>query len=63
VPVHKPASAKVTRSNDAKPPPAKSSASEPAKTPVRGRRARDVHSLKPVGSISGLTLADFLYDR
>ena len=67
VPVHKPASANVTRSNGAKPPPVKPSASEPAKTPARQREARtngeDSHSLKPVRSISGLTLADFLYDR
>jgi phage terminase large subunit GpA-like protein len=58
---------KVTRSNGAKPLPVKSSASEPAKTPARGRSAKahgaGVHSLKPVRSIAGLTLADFLYDR
>jgi len=67
VPVHKPACAKVTRSNGAKPPPLKPSASEPAKTPARGRSAKahkaDGHSLKPVRSIAGLTIADFLYDR
>jgi hypothetical protein len=67
VPVSKPASTKVTRSNGAKPLPVKSSASEPAKTPARGRSAKahgaGVHSLKPVRSIAGLTIADFLYDR
>ena len=40
---------------------------EPAKPPVRERKSRasgeDFHSLKPVRSIAGLTLADFLYDR
>ena len=48
--------AKVTHGNGVKPSP------EPAKTPARGRRARanaeDVHSLKPIRSISGLTIAE-----
>jgi hypothetical protein len=51
--------AKVSQGNGVKPPP------KPA--PVRQQRARangtDGHSLKPVRSISGLTVADFLYDR
>jgi hypothetical protein len=67
VPVPRPASAKGTRSNGAKPPPVKPSASEPAKTPVRQRKVRtngeDSHSLTPVRSIAGLTIADFLCDR
>ena len=41
VPVHKPASAKVTRSNGAEPSPVKPSASEPAKTPARQRKKPD----------------------
>jgi hypothetical protein len=40
---------------------------KPAKTPARQGKARasgeDFHSLKPVRSIAGLTLADFLCDR
>jgi hypothetical protein len=40
---------------------------KPAKTPARQGKARasgeDFHSLKPVRSIAGLTIADFLYDR
>jgi hypothetical protein len=67
VPAHKPARAKITRSNGAKPPPVKPHPSEPVKTPARGRSAKahaaDAHSLKPARSISGLTIADFLYDR
>ena len=52
--------AKVTPGNGVKP--------TEAKPPARGRRARvsgedDHHSLKPVRSIAGLTLTDFLYDR
>jgi hypothetical protein len=51
--------AKVPHGNGVKPP------SKPA--PTGGRRARvnaeDVYSLKPVRSIAGLTIADFLYDR
>jgi hypothetical protein len=47
--------------NGVKPPP------EPAKPPARQRKVRpkeaDIHSLKPVRSIAGLTLADFLHDR
>ena len=67
VPVHKPASAKGTRSNGAKPSPVKPQSSEPAKTPARQQKAQTngghSHSLKPVRSIAGLTIADFLYDR
>src|SRR6516165_6954913 len=67
VPAHKPASAKGSRSNGAKPPPLKPHPSEPAQTPARGRSAKAHgaygHSLKPVRSIGGLTIADFLYDR
>jgi len=51
--------AKVTPGNGAKP--------TPAKPPARGRRARtsgeDGHPLRPVRSIAGLTIGDFLYDR
>jgi hypothetical protein len=51
--------AKVTHGNGVKPP--------PKSAPARGRSARakpeDGHSLKPVRSIAGLTIADFLYDR
>src|SRR5262249_3045492 len=54
-PVHKPASAKGSRSNGAKPPPVKPHPSELAKTSGRGRSAKahaaDAHSLKPVRSI------------
>ena len=64
VPVHKPASAKGSRSNGAKPPPVKLSASEPI--PARQRKTRTSgegsHSLKPIRSIAGLTIADFLCD-
>jgi len=67
VPVQKPAGAKGSRSNGAKPSPVKAHPSEPAKTPARGRSAKahaaDAHSLKPVRAIEGLTIADFLYDR
>ena len=67
VPVRKPASAKVTRSNGAKPSPVKPASSELAKTPGGQRKTRtsggDGHSLKPVRSIAGLTITDFLYDR
>ena len=53
--------APAPKSNGVKPLP------KPAKPPVRERKGRasgeDVHSLKPVRSIGGLTLADFLYDR
>jgi hypothetical protein len=49
----------ATQGNGVKAPPKSASA--------RGRRARgnaeEVHSLKPVRSIAGLTIADFLYDR
>jgi len=49
----------ATQGNGVKPP--------PKSAPARGRRARanaeDAHSLKPVRSIAGLTIADFLYDR
>src|SRR6516162_7180239 len=51
--------AKVPQGNGMKPP--------PKSAPARGRRTRanaeDGHSLKPVRSIAGLTIADFLYDR
>jgi hypothetical protein len=50
---------RATQGNGVKPP--------PKSAPARGRKARanaaEVHSLKPVRSISGLTLAEFLYDR
>jgi hypothetical protein len=49
---------KVMQRNGVKPLP------KPAKTPARQGKARasgeDFHSLKPVRSIAGLTLADFL---
>ena len=48
----------ATQGNGVKPP--------PKSAPARGRaraNAQDLHSLKPVRSIAGLTLADFLYDR
>src|SRR6516164_3600718 len=57
VPVHKPASAKGSRSNGAKPPPLKPHPSEPAQTPAGGRSAKahaaGGHSLKPIRSIGG----------
>jgi hypothetical protein len=53
--------AKVPQGDGVKPP------LKPAKPPATQRKARAsgeaVHSLKPVRSIAGLTLADFLYDR
>ena len=55
-------SANVTQGNGVKP-----LSSEPVKPPARGRKAsasgEDAHSLKPVRSIAGLTLADFLHGR
>jgi hypothetical protein len=52
---------KVMQGNGVKP------LSKPAKMPARQGKARasgeDFHSLKPVRSIAGLTIADFLYDR
>jgi len=51
--------AKALQGNGVKPP--------PKSTPARGRSAKapgeDIHSLEPVRSIAGLTIADFLYDR
>jgi hypothetical protein len=52
---------KVTQGNVVKP------LLKPAETPARQGKARasgeDFHSLKPVRTIAGLCLADFLYDR